>query len=493
MSENLPEVTSEHITANDKDVLLFTVKNGLGRIGICRVGNSEENTACLYSNDVPVLFISGLDKSDYYDITVTERGSLSGSSAIGKAVDEAYKQLCAGTAPEYALPQILRLMNDGLYAVTYDKAYPTYGDNMFFWSSYGMPKLLKGSSRYVRPIPEGKSYTAPFIVPTHSSASYDSELIGNAERAGRRAGSLFGITLHISGLYSALVKGHYAATASIVADEPFYAFQIQRVGDIWKEKDEEGVERVVGLRSASFKIPFTSLGREQQRVGLTARKYPIPPAFDSLRNKLCIVKNQNSGRIPKQFNKFSECYPDADMVASAQGIDELTKPMLDALLAGSTTLNDKVMISDNYYSSVTAACNYLRYHSTDAFIAFALDIMKNPDLSATYSYVAGCMAKITDKRIKQFFDEVLNSNDSGYAAITSVAKSYVDNYGKQEGMTREEYMKTFLSASPSYADKLMSLNTPSEQIVKDKTGAELVARHVSRLMNSEKIKATPHN
>ena len=69
--------------------------------------------------------------------------------------------------------------------------------------------------------------------------------------------------------------------------------------------------------------------------------------------------------------------------------------MLDALLAGQTELDGKVIISENYYNSVTAACNYLRYHSKDDFIDFALNVMRNPELSATYAYVASSLAFAT--------------------------------------------------------------------------------------------------
>lgn len=480
MKEQLPEVTAEHITVNDNDLLIFTVKNGLGRIGVCRIGGEHEDDYCLYSHDVPVLLLSGMNRSPYFDMTVTERGSVSASSSIGKSIDEAFNQLCSGTAPEYALPQILRLFSDGLYAVSFCKAYPTYGDSMFFWSSYGMPKLLRGSGRYVNPIPENKNYAAPFILPLISPSGFEYSGVGNASRGARYGDKLFGISLHISGMYSALLKGHYAACAAVVDDEPFYTMQIQPVSDLWREPDEEGKMHTLGFCSASFKIPFSALGREQLRTVLQSRKYLLPDTYDVIKAKLGVVKKKNNYTIPKNFSEFAESYPNAEMVASAQGIDELTKPMLDALLSGSTTLDDKVIISDNYYSSITAACDYLRYHSNDSFIDFALDIMKNPDLSATYSYVAGCMAKITDKRVKAFFESVLSSEEADYSAICAVAKNYVDNYGKHENISRSDYVKSFAAQEKS-SDNIVSLTRPYEKL-KDSSGADLVAKHISSMM-----------
>ena len=484
MSDRLPEVTADHVTVDDGDILLFTVKNGLSKIGVCQMDFATGNAYCLYSHDEPVLTFSEDGASDYSDKTFTERGSVAASSTIAKVIDEAFDSLRGGSAPEYALPQVLRLLGDGLYAVSYLKAYPTTGENMFFWSGYGVPKQLKYSSRYVKLIAEDKNYSAPFLIASHRPTQYDPSLVKKASQTSKRGNDLFGISLHISGLYSLLLKGHHAAAAAVIEDEPFYTFQIQRISDIWKIKDEDGRQTAVGFSSASFKIPFSALGRDQIRTVLAARKYPVPETYRVLKSKLCVVKNSNAKSIPNQLNTFAETCPDADMVASAQGIGELTKPMLDALLAGSTTLDDKVIISDNYYASITAACNYLRYHSTDDFINFALSVMRNPELSATYSYVAGCLVKYTDKRIKTFFEEVLASNDAGYDKIMAVAKRYIDNYDNHQTVSREDYLKSLPDYVPKKKEKIISLDSTKEMI-SEGGGAELIAKHISHFMKED--------
>ena len=152
--------------------------------------------------------------------------------------------------------------------------------------------------------------------------------------------------------------------------------------------------------------------------------------------------------------------------------------MLEALLMGQTTLDEKIIISENYYSSVTAACNYLRYHNTNDFLTFSLNIMKNPELSATYSYVATCMAKLHDKRVKDFFTEVIASNDPGYSSILSIAKSYLQSYEQRQEISREDYAKS-LPKAPEKFDRrnFVSLSGVSEQI-KSGQGAELLAMHI---------------
>ena len=53
MSEKIPQVVCEHINIDDSEVLVFSIKDGLAKIGICRM-NSEYDKYCLYSHDVPV-------------------------------------------------------------------------------------------------------------------------------------------------------------------------------------------------------------------------------------------------------------------------------------------------------------------------------------------------------------------------------------------------------------------------------------------------------
>lgn len=485
MSERIPEVVCERININESEVLVFSVKNGLSKIGICRI-NSEYDKYCLYSHDEPVMAISGGMNDDDADKVISEYGSASGGSIIADSIDRAYEKLAAGGSPEYALEPLMRLLSDGLYAVSYVETYPTAGENMFFWSGYGVSKQLRNSSRNIRLIGD-KAYSAPFLIPTEKPSSYDPSLIKKASVKGTRNGDLFGISLHFSGLYSLLLKGHYAACAAAIENRPFYTVQIQPLKNIWKITDENEEIKSIGFSSASFRVPFESLTKEQLRIGLTARKYVTPDTYDTIKQKLGIVPKSSQKRIPKQLDIFSERYPDADMVACAQGIDELTKPMLDALLAGQTELDGKVIISENYYNSVTAACNYLRYHSKDDFIDFALNVMRNPELSATYEYVASSLAKVRDERVKQFFTEVKNSGDAGYSKIIGTARSYIDNYDKYEEISSEDFFNAL--PEPKQERKRKEIihltgDTKSEGMISSET-AKMMAAHIATMMDNK--------
>ena len=57
MSERIPEVVCERININESEVLVFSVKNGLSKIGICRI-NSDYDKYSLYSHVEPVMAIS---------------------------------------------------------------------------------------------------------------------------------------------------------------------------------------------------------------------------------------------------------------------------------------------------------------------------------------------------------------------------------------------------------------------------------------------------
>ncbi|MBQ2799748.1 MAG: hypothetical protein IJF09_10210 [Ruminiclostridium sp.] len=484
MAIRQPEVTAKHINTEDGDILIFTVKNSSNRIGICRLNSAKDDMCCLYAYDDPVVVFTDDPNNKYADKVVCELGSMTQTSIINTAIKEVYDQLCAGAAFEYCLPALLKMMPDGLYAVSWQKCYPTTGENMFFWSGYGVSKQLKCSSRYIKLIDEKKNFSAPFLIPTARPVTFESAGVSEASQKHRRGDELFGLSLHLSGFYSVLIKGHHAACAAVVNDEPFYTVQIQPVRDIWKEENEEGEMQTLGLCSESFKIPFEVLDASEISAVLANRYCRIPDTYPSIKKKVNSPKASKSKGVPSQYNIFCESYPDADMIASAQGIDELTPPMLEALLMGQTTLDEKVIISENYYSSVTAACNYLRYHNTNDFLTFSLNIMKNPELSATYSYVATCMAKLHDKRVKDFFAEVLASEDPGYASITSIAKSYITNYEQRQEISREDYAKSLPKATERFDRKnFVSLSGVSEQI-KNGQGAELLAMHIGSTGNT---------
>ena len=484
MAIRQPEVTAKHINTDAGDILIFTVKNSSNRIGVCRLNSSKDDMCCLYAYDDPVVVFSGNSNNKYADKVVCEIGPMTQTSIINTAVKEVYDQLCAGAAFEYCLPALLKMMPDGLYAVTWQKCYPTMGENMFFWSGYGVSKQLKCSSRYIKLIDENKTFGAPFLIPTAKPVTFEGAGVTEASQKCRRGDDLFGLSLHLSGFYSVLIKGHHAACAAVVADEPFYTVQIQPVKDIWKEENEEGEIKAVGLCSESFRIPFSALDAGEISAVLANRAYRIPDTYHSIKKKLDVSKPLKTKGIPSQYSVFCESYPDADMIASAQGIDELTPPMLEALLMGETTLDEKIIISENYYSSVTAACNYLRYHNTNDFLTFSLNIMKNPELSATYSYVATCMAKLHDKRVKDFFTEVIDSNDPGYASVLSIAKSYIQNYEQRQEISREDFAKTLPKATEKFDRRnFVSLSGVSEQI-KNGQGAELLAMHIGSTGNT---------
>ena len=204
MSNILPEVSAEHINIEGADVLLFSVKNGLAKIGICRLG-SQRARACLFTDEEPNLIISGLDEPAS-DLVISEHAGAEIPPQIAETINDVYAKLCAGGTPEFSLPRLIRLLPDGLYAVSYGESYPTAGENMFFWSGYGVSRQLKHSSSEISVIGD-RVYNAPYLIAMRRPEFFEPSFVKKAAKNGVRSGELFGISLHISGLYSLLLKG----------------------------------------------------------------------------------------------------------------------------------------------------------------------------------------------------------------------------------------------------------------------------------------------
>lgn len=105
MSERIPEVVCERININESEVLVFSVKNGLSKIGICRI-NSEYDKYCLYSHDEPVMVISGGMNDDDADKVISEYGSASGGSIIADSIDRAYESWRREALPNMPLSRL---------------------------------------------------------------------------------------------------------------------------------------------------------------------------------------------------------------------------------------------------------------------------------------------------------------------------------------------------------------------------------------------------
>ena len=112
-------------------------------------------------------------------------------------------------------------------------------------------------------------------------------------------------------------------------------------------------------------------------------------------------------------------------------------------------------------------------------------VMRNPELSATYSYVSTCLAKVRDERVRQFFEEVISGGDSSYSKITVTAKSYIDSYDKYADISSEDFMNAMPEPKEKQGRKdFIPLNQTKDYA--DNTAADaakMMAAHLAAMVD----------
>ena len=148
-----------------------------------------------------------------------------------------------------------------------------------------------------------------------------------------------------------------------------------------------------------------------------------------------------------------EGLPDAEMMASAFAISELSDNDLNVLLSGSATDQDgHVIISQNYFESITYAVNFLQLKDKRRFIDFADSILKNPDLVGVYGYVVNRLKYVMDAKVNEIFKFISESEDPNYTALKPTAEKYALMYSEYS----EGNVKRFLNSSASTAGSARS-------------------------------------
>lgn len=132
--------------------------------------------------------------------------------------------------------------------------------------------------------------------------------------------------------------------------------------------------------------------------------------------------------MPKGIIEKCDKLPDCEMLQSAAMISYLSEEEISALLQGETMLNDSYIINKNYYTSITIALSYLQYKNFSRFLEFAVDILKNEELTAVHQYVATRLQPIMNEKISIMFKEILESENPVYGPIKTLAEKYTKRY-----------------------------------------------------------------
>lgn len=466
------EIKSETIDLNGKNVTLVSVKNGESAIGTCTAGHTEHNgnagstTRLFYIGGDPIINLICPNRANKQsDKLVSFCPGFQGyEPKIHDALTNSFNKLNNGDSLPAALRDIFTLLEDGVYTVYLSDYYPTDGSGSFFWGGYNISHEVRGTAENNRTIGARRTFKPCFLIPTEPLDYYAARTKVNTDEQVKRR-RVQGIAYHLSGLHSALLKGHHGAVSCIDKGIPYSCAVIEKITEPYTEKaipaappapmpEEPGAEGapetqevsaspvtpaaagegITGFRSASVKIPLGSFPRDMLRLIIEGRAEYKPRQFGMLSAKLNTVKRKSVSNnvLPYSVLEKSEQMPDCEMIESAYALDGLSDDQLNCLLRGDVECNGEIIVSPNFYSSIVTACNYLQFSDVKRFVDFAIAIMENPDLSATHEYVAHRAAgQDSSRKLFNFFKNAVDSKDAKYEKILPIAETFVTRYNNR--------------------------------------------------------------
>lgn len=475
------DIKSETVDLNGQSVFLVSVKGGGNVIGTCLVGNIERGssanarTRLFYIGSDPVINLICPNRANKQsDKLVSFSPGFQGyDQKINAAISNSFARLNDGDSLSTGLRDLFGLLEDGVYAVYMSDYYPTDGAGTFFWGAYNISHEVHGTAEYNRVIGD-RTFKPCFLLPTQPMDYYAARTkIGTDDQVKGR--KVQGIVYHVSGLYSALLKGHHGAVSCVDMGIPFRCAVIEKITEPYTEKilvqppvapppaaeqvDPEAPDAaeqidaatekpeaseepsapvemvplngITGFRSPSVKIPLDVFPKDLLRQLIEGRAEYKPDHFNVMEAKLQTTrrKSVNNNVLSYSVLERAEQLPDCEMVESAYAIDALTDEQLDCLLRGEVECNGEVIVSPNFYSSIVTACSYLQFKDQKRFVDFSIAIMENPELAAAHEYVARRVASQSDNtKIYNFFKNAVDSSDAKYEKILAVAEVFIKRF-----------------------------------------------------------------
>lgn len=460
-------VSIESLRGPAGEFLLASVTSSDGIIGICDTSiKSGVRRKSLYAGGECLIDIQYREDSDDTNRVIWQTSSIEkAKSILGTKLPKACENYFGGSVPlSKAIMPVLELLANGIYAVHVGKVYPSDGAGNFFWDAYTVKHEIFGSAPYNAVIGDGKCYSPPFLIPTQSFAGYTDNALSTASEKLSNGKKLGGIAYHISGMFSALLEGHINAAACVANGYDFNCIIIEPLNRvIYGEPGSIDENKVVALSCPFVKIAFENISRRILENFLTNRSVCVPREYNEIKWKADKMLSNGvlSRKISGVIDKNIEGMPDAEMMASAYAIDDLSDNDLNTLLNGSATDQDgRVIISPNFFESITYAINFLQLKDKKRFIDFADSIMRSPDLGGAYGYVANRLKYVMDAKVNELFKYICESEDASYASIKPIAERYAKAYSEySEGNVKRFLNSSSSSATPrsSAADALMEL------------------------------------
>ena len=473
------DIKSETVDFHGQSTLLVSVKDGSCAIGTCsagnieQTGNSNSRTRLFYIGNDPVINLvcpgRGNKRSD--KLVSFSPGFVGYDPAINGAITNGFNRLNEGESLSSGLRDIFGLLEDGVYAVYYADYYPTDGNGIFFWGGYNISHEVRGTAEYNRVIGD-KTYKPCFLMPTQPMDYFAAKIKRGTDSQVKNR-RVQGIVYHVTGLFSALLKGHHGAVSCVDLGVPFRCAVIEKISEPYTDKiriapvnvpppaptaesvdpeapdaaeqidvavpeavHPEPVETVptngiTGFRGPSVKIPLDLFPKDMLRQLIEGRSEYKPEHFHVLMSKLQTVRRKSISNnvLPITVLERAEQLPDCEMVESAYAIEKLTDDQLNCLLRGDVEYNGEVIISPNFYSSVVTAISYLQFKDTKRFVDFSIAIMENPELSAAHEYAARRVSsQLSNQKIYSFFKSAVDSNDIKYEKIISIAQTFIKHF-----------------------------------------------------------------
>lgn len=465
------EIKCDNISVGGSSVTLVSVRGGESGIGLCSTGlNPASGDAStinkfFYIGSDPVININcpGMGSSVTDKLISFSSGFQGVDHEIFDAFTADLNKLNRGDSLTNSLKEVFSLLTDGVYTVYTSEYYPTDGNGTFFWGAYNINHEVRGTAERSSAI-GSRPYRPCFLIPSQPMETYTAKLKQTTDEA-VKSRRVQGIAYHLSGFHSVLLKGHHGAVSCAENGIPFKCAVIERVGVPYtdpftapvkktapppapEEAPAEGEdaqpspvpaaapvteerEGITGFRSASVKIPLEAFPKDVLRLILETQPDIKPPHFKTMMNKTKAVRKRavTNNILPREVLDNCELMPDSEMVESAFAIDEISDAQLNALLAGDTELNGRIIISPNFYSSIVTACNFLQFKDEQRFVNFSVSILENPDLNATHEYTARRLARLSaNDKAYRFFKNVMASGDAKYEKFLTVADRYVREY-----------------------------------------------------------------
>ena len=437
-------IASETLVIDDKELTVVNVTSSPGSFGICNTTRHKEKglRETFYIGNEPLINIIQKSVNDPFSNKI-----ICQVSSIERCGD--FNKRVAAARDDYfiekktvlgALQPILDYIKNGLYVIYEEDMIPTDGSGNFFWPSYLVSHELSGSSTYNAVCPPDRVIPPAFLVPTENIGNYsDAHVKESADRVKIEDGA-YGLCFHLSGMFCALLSSHHDVTAALMMNkkvrcliiEPLknlcFANSVNNVQSL-HNSDEDVFPEEDYFYTACTRIPISRLSPAfLESFFMTRRKevgkYSDIVTYNSDRPSTLKGKRGISNDIIERCDKM----PDAEMLQSVAMIDYISDDELDALLRGETMLNDKYIINQNYYSSITMAFNYLLYKDFNKFLNFSTSLLTNEELTAVHQYVASRLQPIIHKRVFDLFNNIISSDNNVYAPIMPLAEKYITRY-----------------------------------------------------------------